>query len=109
MLDSSVEGIVFCGLAFVVCFWFGRRSLTTGLGVLMGLGYGYGIIRANVPDSLAHFIFDAGVVGFYLSLLGRGMTSAQRRRVQVLMPCSRCWLVGRSCCSFFRSRTRWCS
>ena len=89
MLDSSVEGIVFCGLAFVVCFWFGRRSLTTGLGVLMGLGYGYGIIRANVPDSLAHFIFDAGVVGFYLSLLGRGMTSAQRRRVQVLMP----WLA----------------
>jgi len=52
----------------------------------MGLGYGYGIIRANVPDSLAHFIFDAGVAGFYLSLLSRRMTSAQRRRVQVLMP-----------------------
>ena len=55
----------------------------------MGLGYGYGMIRANVPDSLAHFIFDAGVAGFYLSLMTRRMTSAQRRRVQVLMP----WLA----------------
>ena len=55
----------------------------------MGLGYGYGIIRANVPDSLAHFIFDAGVVGFYLSLMTRRMTPAQRRRVQVLLP----WLA----------------
>jgi hypothetical protein len=84
-----VEGIILCGLALVACFILGRRSLTTGLGVLIGLGYGYGIIRANVPDPLAHFIFDAGVVGFYLSLLSRRMTSAQRRRVQVLMP----WLA----------------
>jgi hypothetical protein len=84
-----VEGIILCGLALVACFMFGRRSLTTGLGVLMGLGYAYGIVRANVPDSLVHFIFDAGVVGFYLSLLSRRMTSEQRRRVQVLMP----WLA----------------
>jgi hypothetical protein len=55
----------------------------------MGLGYGYGIIRANVPDPLAHFIFDAGVAGFYLSLMTRRMTPSQRRRVQVLMP----WLA----------------
>jgi hypothetical protein len=84
-----VEGIALCGFALVACFMFGRRSLTTGLGVLMGLGYAYGIVRANVPDSLVHFIFDAGVVGFYLSLLSRRMTSEQRRRVQVLMP----WLA----------------
>jgi hypothetical protein len=81
-----VEGIILCGLALGACFMFGRRSLTTGLGFLMALGYGYGMIRANVPDSLAHFIFDAGVAGFYLSLLSRRLTSAQRRRVQVLMP-----------------------
>ena len=84
-----MEGIVLCGLALVACFFAGRRSLTSGLGVLLGLGYGYGMIRANVPDSMAHFIFDAGVVGFYLSLMTRRMTSAQRRRVQVLMP----WLA----------------
>ena len=57
-----MEGIVLCGLALVACFFAGRRSLTSGLGVLLGLGYGYGMIRANVPDSMAHFIFDAGVV-----------------------------------------------
>ena len=84
-----MEGIILCGLALLVCFIAGRRSLTSGLGVLMGLGYGYGMIRANVPDSLAHFLFDAGVAGFYLSLMTRRMTSAQRRRVQVLMP----WLA----------------
>jgi hypothetical protein len=84
-----VEGIILCGLALVACFIAGRRSLTTGLGVLMALGYGYGIIRANVPDSMTHFLFDAGAFGFYLSLVSRRMTSAQRRRVQVLMP----WLA----------------
>jgi hypothetical protein len=86
MSEILVEGIVLCGLALVGCFIAGRRSLTTGLGVLIGLGYGYGIIRANVPESMTHFLFDAGAVGFYLSLLSRPMTSAQRRRVQVLMP-----------------------
>src|SRR5260370_13017192 len=89
MSEIFVEGIFLCGLALVACFIAGRRSLTTGLGVLIGLGYGYGIIRANVPNSMTHFIFDAGVAGFYLSLLSRRMTSAQRCRVQVLMP----WVV----------------
>jgi len=55
----------------------------------MGVGYAYGMIRANVPDALTHFLFDAGVVGVYLSLLSRSLTPAQRRRVQVLMP----WLA----------------
>jgi hypothetical protein len=81
-----VEGIVLFSLAFVGCFSAGRRSLAAGLGVLMGLGYMYGIVRANVPDTLTHFMFDAGVAGLYLSLTSHRLTSAQRRRVQVLMP-----------------------
>ena len=52
----------------------------------MAVGYSYGIVRANLPQALIHFLFDAGVAGFYLSLLSRRMTSAQRHRVQVLMP-----------------------
>jgi hypothetical protein len=84
-----VEGIILCIVALVACFIGGRRSLATGLGVLMVVGYAYGIVRANVPETLTHFLFDAGVVGFYLSLLSGRLTPAQRRRVQVLMP----WLA----------------
>jgi hypothetical protein len=84
-----VEGIVLCSVVLVACFIAGRRSLATGLGVLMVVGYTYGIVRANVPGALTHFLFDIGVVGFYLSLLSRRLTLVQRRRVQVLMP----WLA----------------
>ncbi len=55
----------------------------------MAVGYAYGIVRANVPEMLTHFLFDAGIAGFYLSLPSRRLSPAQRRRVQVLMP----WLA----------------
>ena len=84
-----MEGIILCILALGACFIAGRRSLVTGIGVLMGVGYAYGIVRANVPEPLTHFLFDAGVAGVYLSLISRRLTPAQRRRVQVLMP----WLT----------------
>jgi hypothetical protein len=59
--------IVLCAVAFVTCFLMGRRSLGQGLLALLVCGYFYGILRANVITTFSHFIFDAGLVGLYLS------------------------------------------
>jgi hypothetical protein len=56
-----------CLFAFVACFWAGRRSLAQGLVVLFAFGYLYGILRANLLTTFSHFIFDAGLLGLYLS------------------------------------------
>lgn len=56
-----------CVLAMVACYVAGRRSLAQGLIVLFVIGYFYGILRANLLNTFAHFIFDAGLLGLYAS------------------------------------------
>jgi hypothetical protein len=84
-----MEGTVLCTAALIGCYIAGRRSIVWGLGALMTVGYGYGIVRANVPSPMMHFLFDLGAIGFYLALFTRGLTPEQRSRVSVLQP----WLV----------------
>jgi hypothetical protein len=84
-----MEGIVLCIVAMLGCFVAGRRSLGWGLGVVMTIGYGYGILRANLPDPMMFFVFDAGAAGLYLALITRRMTPAQRSRVAILQP----WMI----------------
>ena len=84
-----MEGIAFCITALLGCFIAGRRSIVWGIGALMTIGYAYGILRANVPMPMMHFLFDAGVGGFYAALITRGLNPEQRSRVGVLQP----WLV----------------
>lgn len=59
--------LALCVLAFVVCYLAGRRSLGQGLVALLLFGYFYGILRANLLTTYSHFIFDAGLLGLYLS------------------------------------------
>ncbi|HEV3331245.1 MAG TPA: hypothetical protein VG096_09710 [Bryobacteraceae bacterium] len=61
--------VVLCLLAFALCYWAGKYSLGKGLVVLLFFGYLYGILRANLLVTASHFIFDAAVLGFYLSQL----------------------------------------
>jgi len=61
--------IALCAIAFVACLQMGRRSLVAGLCTLLTIGYGYGIVRANLPDGFSHLIFDAGVLGLYAAQL----------------------------------------
>ena len=72
--------------AFIACLIAGRRSLVTGLSLLLALGYAYGIVRANLPDTYSHFIFDAGVLGFYCGQLIRHLTPAESYRIQSVRP-----------------------
>jgi len=81
-----MEGIVLCALAMLACFIAGRRSIVWGIGAVMTIGYGYGILRANVPNPAMHFLFDAGALGFYLALVTRGFSPSQRPRLVALQP-----------------------
>src|SRR4030095_3176145 len=63
--------IFLCLLSLAFCYWAGKRSLVNGLVAVLGVGYAYGILRANVPETFSHFIFDAGVLGLYGAQLFR--------------------------------------
>jgi hypothetical protein len=63
--------IALCAAAFALSFRAARHSLVAGLCAVIGVGYAYGIVRANIPDGFSHLIFDAGVVGLYAAQLWR--------------------------------------
>ncbi len=77
-----------CMLSCALCYWAGRKSLVAGLTAVIGVGYAYGIVRANVPETFSHFIFDAGVVGLYAAQLFRRLTPLEELKVAPL----RVWL-----------------
>lgn len=58
-------GLFLCFVAFLGTAVAGRRSLLTGLCTVISIGYFYGIIRGNVPQTASHFIFDSAVLGLY--------------------------------------------
>src|SRR5271155_2926246 len=72
--------IILSIVAFVTCFLAGRRSIGKGLVVLLTFGYFYGILRANLLTTFSHFIFDAGLLGLYLSPKWRTVNSQERKR-----------------------------
>jgi hypothetical protein len=81
--------IIFCMGAFVLCLAAANRSLRYGLLAVIAVGYGYGILRANFPDTWTYLTFDAAVLGLYVGQLWRPLTIEQRRRAYDL----RLWLI----------------
>lgn len=79
-----MTGLVLCGLAGLASFVAGYRSRNAGLMLVLGVGYVYGITRANVGGPFAHFVFDAALVGLYLSELLRRSPAAERARMRPL-------------------------
>jgi len=71
-----------CIAAFIICLVSSRHSLVSGLTVLLTVGYAYGIMRANLPETYSHFIFDAGVLGFYAAQLFPRLTPFEEYRIQ---------------------------
>jgi len=57
---------ILCALAFAVTYWAGKRSLGLGVVSLLACGYFYGILRANLLG-FSYFLFDAALLGVYLS------------------------------------------
>jgi hypothetical protein len=67
-----------------VAYLFGRRSLVQGLLAVITVGYFYGITRANLNESAAHFIFDAAVIGLYLAQWRTLLRTARQSRLRKL-------------------------
>jgi hypothetical protein len=81
--------VLFTLAAFGLSLVAANRSLRAGILVLVSVGYVYGILRANFPDTYTYLTFDAAVMGVYLGQLWRPLDPMQRRRVHDL----RLWLV----------------
>jgi hypothetical protein len=79
-----VESLVLCAAAFTICLAMTNRSLLAGLGTVITVGYFYGIVRANVPQTGAHFFFDCAAGGLYLGLWLKGFTKVQKLRTNRL-------------------------
>jgi hypothetical protein len=62
-----MSAVVLCILALGVTYLAGKRSLGQGLFILLVFGYFYGIVRANLQTMFTHFIFDAALLGLFLS------------------------------------------
>jgi len=91
-----MTGILFCAAAFLLALLAGRRSLTAGISAVLGVGYFYGILRANFPDPASHFIFDFAVLGLYITQLsGRqpAETASRTRTVQIWLALLIAWPV----------------
>lgn len=76
-----MTSIILCLLAFIATLFASRRSLVAGLTVVLGVGYVYGIVRANLPQTFSHFIFDASVFGLYITELFKPADKEQRFRL----------------------------
>jgi hypothetical protein len=75
-----MTGLVLCALAFAVTFAMTRRSLGHGIIAVLAFGYAYGLVRARVYDTAAHFMFDAALVGLYLGAFAGAPPPAILRR-----------------------------
>jgi len=63
--------ISLCLVALLTTYWAGKkRSMGMGLVVMLFWGYFFGIMKANLLTTYSFFIFDAAVLGFYLSQKG---------------------------------------
>jgi hypothetical protein len=73
-----------CILALAACYWAGRRSLGQGLIALLAAGYFYGIARANLQTAYSHFIFDAGLLGLYISQKWTSEDPSEAKRLKTV-------------------------
>jgi hypothetical protein len=81
--------LALCIVALVVTYVTARRSLTKGIGVLLTVGYFYGIFRANYLDGYSHLLFDASLLGLFAARLFNALPMEERLRLDEI----RMWLV----------------
>jgi hypothetical protein len=86
---TFIESLIICAFCFAVCFYCGLRARWAGFLATMAVGYFFGIVRANLETSLAHFFYDFGASGYYLSLLITRKSQIQRYKLSRIMP----WIV----------------
>jgi hypothetical protein len=83
MISAS---LILCAISFAMCFVTTRRAVSAGVIATMIIGYAYGILRGNLQQTGAHFIYDTGAIGLYLALLTRHLSPIGKYRLKPLMP-----------------------
>jgi hypothetical protein len=81
--------LVLCFLAFLFAYLAARRGIVPGLVAVLVVGYLYGILRANVPQTFSHFIFDAAAGGFYVATFSVRASAQDLWRTRTL----RSWML----------------
>jgi hypothetical protein len=86
-MSATVIASLMIGLAsFAACFYCGRRAPWAGFLAMMVVGYFYGILRANLDNSYAHFLYDFASGGYYLALLISHKNPVQHYKLRRIMP-----------------------
>jgi hypothetical protein len=81
--------LVLCILVFLLAFALTSRSLVLGLAACVGLGYVFGVVRANILDTFSFLIWDASVLGVYAGYFSRQFTAEELRTTETL----RLWIA----------------
>src|SRR5882672_6221517 len=69
-----MTSLLICLFCFAMTFTLARRSLVWGLAACIGLGYVFGVLKANILDTFSFLIWDASVLGLYASYFSRKPT-----------------------------------
>lgn len=77
-------GLILCTAVFAAVFLVSYRSLVYGLLAVLAVGWGYGIVRANLLDTGTYFLFDAATAGVFLARAVRPTDPAYRKRARTL-------------------------
>ena len=76
--------LALCIVAFFLTLYLSRKSLVWGIASAIAFGYFYGILRANLNETMSHFIFDTALIGLYVGRIVavRSDTLVNTKRVQ---------------------------
>jgi hypothetical protein len=69
-----MTSFLICVFCFIMTFTLARRSLVWGLAACIGVGYVFGVLKANILDTFSFLIWDASVLGLYASYFSRRPT-----------------------------------
>ena len=76
--------VLICIVAFFGTFALTRRSLVWGMAACLGFGYVFGVLRANVLDTLSFVMWDSSVLGLYASYFSVRRTPEEIARTATL-------------------------
>jgi hypothetical protein len=85
-LSPVLISLLLCASAAGACFLAARKSPLAGLCAILVVGYLFGIVRGNFPNSVTYFLWDASAVALYAGIWSRPMNALQRFQLRRLLP-----------------------
>jgi hypothetical protein len=79
-----MTSLAICIFCFTMTFILTRRSPVWGMAACVGVGYVFGVLKANIFDLFSYFIWDASILGFYASYFSRRVPPEELARTESL-------------------------